>query len=281
MTTENGPFRLPRGGRLIDRAYQLPFRFDGRHLRGLAGDTLASALLANDVRLMGRGFKYHRPRGVFTAGSEEPNALVELRSGNRQEPNTRATVAELFEGLDARSQNHVGPLSFDLLAVNDLMSPFFAAGFYYKTFMWPKAFWEKLYEPMIRRAAGLGSLSMQADPDSYDSGFLHCDLLVIGGDLGMGGAALLAADSALRAGAGRRGCRGVRRGAGGEGASAEQGQPAGDQGSAGQGGHGAFPPRAKRRGFYHCRPVTRRDGAVCLEDSMKIPRPGTVLKLSP
>ena len=184
-------------GGLIDRNRSLNFTFDGKSYTGHAGDTLASALLANDVRLMGRGFKYHRPRGVFTAGSEEPNALVELRSGNRQEPNTRATVAELFEGLDARSQNHVGPLSFDLLAVNDLMSPFFAAGFYYKTFMWPKAFWETLYEPMIRRAAGLGSLSMQADPDSYDSGFLHCDLLVIGG----GAAGLAAALTAARTGA--------------------------------------------------------------------------------
>ncbi|CAM3844357.1 sarcosine oxidase subunit alpha family protein [Paracoccus yeei] len=184
-------------GGLIDRNRSLNFTFDGKSYTGHAGDTLASALLANDVRLMGRGFKYHRPRGVFTAGSEEPNALVELRQGNRQEPNTRATVAELFEGLDARSQNHVGSLSFDLLAVNDLMSPFFAAGFYYKTFMWPKAFWEKLYEPMIRRAAGLGSLSMQADPDSYDSGFLHCDLLVIGG----GAAGLAAALTAARTGA--------------------------------------------------------------------------------
>ena len=184
-------------GGLIDRNRSLNFTFDGKSYTGHAGDTLASALLANDVRLMGRGFKYHRPRGVFTAGSEEPNALVELRSGNRQEPNTRATVAELFEGLDARSQNHVGSLGFDLLAVNDLMSPFFAAGFYYKTFMWPKAFWEKLYEPMIRRAAGLGSLSMQADPDSYDSGFLHCDLLVIGG----GAAGLAAALTAARTGA--------------------------------------------------------------------------------
>ncbi|WP_314187739.1 sarcosine oxidase subunit alpha family protein [Paracoccus yeei] len=184
-------------GGLIDRNRSLNFTFDGKSYTGHAGDTLASALLANDVRLMGRGFKYHRPRGVFTAGSEEPNALVELRQGNRQEPNTRATVAELFEGLDARSQNHVGSLSFDLLAVNDLMSSFFAAGFYYKTFMWPKAFWETLYEPMIRRAAGLGSLSMQADPDSYDSGFLHCDLLVIGG----GAAGLAAALTAARTGA--------------------------------------------------------------------------------
>ncbi len=184
-------------GGLIDRARSVSFRFDGRSYTGFGGDTLASALLANGVRLMGRSFKYHRPRGPLTAGSEEPNALVELRTGARQEPNTRATVAELFDGLDARSQNHVGPLSFDMLAVNDLLSPFFAAGFYYKTFMWPKAFWEKLYEPMIRHAAGLGRLTGEDDPDLYDKGFLHCDLLIIGA----GPTGLAAALTAGRAGA--------------------------------------------------------------------------------
>ena len=184
-------------GGLVDRSQSLNFTFDGKSYQGHTGDTLASALLANDVRLMGRSFKYHRPRGVFSSGSEEPNALVELRSGPRQEPNTRATVTELFDGLEAKSQNRVGSLGFDLLAVNDLMSPFFAAGFYYKTFMWPKAFWEKLYEPMIRRAAGLGSLTHQPDPDSYDAGYLHCDLLVIGG----GAAGLAAALTAARTGA--------------------------------------------------------------------------------
>jgi methylglutamate dehydrogenase subunit C len=184
-------------GGLIDRSRKLNFTFDGRSYTGHAGDTLASALLANDVRLIGRSFKYHRPRGVVAAGSEEPNALVELRSGARKEPNTRATVAELYEGLEASSQNRVGSLGFDLLAVNDLFSPFFGAGFYYKTFMWPKAFWEKVYEPAIRRAAGLGSLSMEADPDRYGKGFLHCDLLVIGG----GAAGLAAALTAGLAGA--------------------------------------------------------------------------------
>lgn len=184
-------------GGLIDRSKTLSFSFDGKGYTGHPGDTLASALLANDVRLVGRSFKYHRPRGVFSAGSEEPNALVELRAGARQEPNTRATVAELYDGLVAKSQNHKGPLSFDVMAVNDLLSPFFAAGFYYKTFMWPKAFWEKLYEPAIRAAAGLGSLTGEADPDSYDKGFLHCDLLVIGG----GAAGLSAALTAGRAGA--------------------------------------------------------------------------------
>ena len=184
-------------GGLIDRDRTIAFTFDGRAYRGHPGDTLASALLANGVRLVGRSFKYHRPRGIFAAGSEEPNALVELRDGARREPNTRATMAELFDGLTATSQNHVGPLNFDLLAVNDLLSPFFAAGFYYKTFMWPRAFWEKLYEPAIRRAAGLGRLAEAADPDAYDKGFLHCDLLVIGA----GAAGLAAALTAGRAGA--------------------------------------------------------------------------------
>ena len=184
-------------GGLVDRSRTLNFTFDGTNYTGHPGDTLASALLANDVRLMGRSFKYHRPRGVVAAGSEEPNAMVELRTGARKEPNTRATVVELFEGLEANSQNRLGSLKLDLLAVNDLCAPFFAAGFYYKTFMWPKAFWEKLYEPMIRRAAGLGSLSMLPDPDRYDRGFLHCDLLVVGG----GAAGISAALTAARAGA--------------------------------------------------------------------------------
>lgn len=184
-------------GGQIDRTATLKFTFDGRSFTGHPGDTLASALLANGVRLMGRSFKYHRPRGPLTAGSEEPNALVHLRSGARMEPNTRATTAELFEGLEATSQNRLGPLSFDLLAVNDRLSNFLTAGFYYKTFMWPKAFWEKVYEPIIRRAAGLGSLSLEDDPDVYDKGFLHCDLLIIGA----GPAGLMAALTAGRGGA--------------------------------------------------------------------------------
>ena len=155
-------------GGLIDRSQTLNFTFNGKAMQGHPGDTLASALLANGRRLVGRSFKYHRPRGIFTAGSEEPNALVHLRSGAHREPNTRATVAELFDGLEATSQNHRGSLNYDLMAVTDLLSPFLAAGFYYKTFMWPKAFWEKLYEPMIRASAGLGSLSMQEDPRSEE-----------------------------------------------------------------------------------------------------------------
>ncbi|MEP1942192.1 MAG: 2Fe-2S iron-sulfur cluster-binding protein, partial [Sulfitobacter sp.] len=188
--------RFSSGGQ-IDRRTPLNFKFDGKSYKGHAGDTLASALLANGVRLMGRSFKYHRPRGVLTAGSEEPNALVELRSGARREPNTRATTAELFDGLTATSQNRLGTLRFDLMAVNDRFSNFLTAGFYYKTFMWPAAFWEKIYEPVIRAAAGLGALSLEDDPDVYDKGFLHTDLLIIGA----GPAGLAAALTAGRAGA--------------------------------------------------------------------------------
>ena len=184
-------------GGQIDRSRMLNFTFDGKSYQGYAGDTLASALLANNVRLMGRSFKYHRPRGVLTAGSEEPNAIMELRDGARQEPNTRATTAELFDGLTAKSQNKIGSLRFDLMAINDRFSNFLTAGFYYKTFMWPAAFWEKVYEPIIRKAAGLGSISFQDDPDEYDRGFLHCDLLIIGA----GPSGLAAALTAGRAGA--------------------------------------------------------------------------------
>src|SRR6056297_3655208 len=192
MTQTNRIF----GGQ-IDRARSINFTFNGKRMTGHPGDTLASALLANGQTLVGRSFKYHRPRGIFTAGSEEPNALVQLRSGAHQEPNTRATTVELFDGLTATSQNHRGPLEFDLMAATDLLSPFLSAGFYYKTFMWPRAFWEKLYEPVIRASAGLGRLSMQDDPDSYDKGFLHCDLLVVGS----GPSGLMAALTAARSGA--------------------------------------------------------------------------------
>ncbi|MGI9506963.1 MAG: sarcosine oxidase subunit alpha family protein, partial [Geminicoccaceae bacterium] len=185
-------------GGLIDRSETLNFTFNGKAYQGHSGDTLASALLANGQRLVGRSFKYHRPRGTFTAGSEEPNALVELGSGARQEPNSRATVAELFDGLTANSQNHRGSLDFDLMAVNDFLSPFLSAGFYYKTFMWPKAFWEKVYEPIIRKSAGLGRASMATDPDHYDKGFLHCDLLVVGSGPSGLAAALAAGRTGLR-----------------------------------------------------------------------------------
>ncbi|MGO6814470.1 sarcosine oxidase subunit alpha family protein [Rhizobium leguminosarum] len=189
-------FRLSSGGR-IDRATTLGFTFDGRPLEGHPGDTLASALLANGVQLVGRSFKYHRPRGILTAGAAEPNALVTTGSGGRTEPNTRATMIELYQGLTAKSQNRWPSLGFDVGAVNGLLSPFLSAGFYYKTFMWPAALWEKLYEPVIRKAAGLGRASYEADPDSYEKCWAHCDLLVIGA----GPAGLAAALTAGRAGA--------------------------------------------------------------------------------
>src|SRR4051795_11531610 len=158
-----GTFRVPGG--IVDRSRPLRFTFDGRAFTGYAGDTLASALLANGVRLGGPSFKYHRPRGILSAGPEEPNALVELRSGDRREPNTRATTVELYEGLSATSQNRWPSLAFDVMSVNQLLSPFIGAGFYYKTFMWPASFWEKVYEPIIRRAAGLGRPPEGPDPD--------------------------------------------------------------------------------------------------------------------
>ncbi|WP_349371245.1 sarcosine oxidase subunit alpha family protein [Salinarimonas sp.] len=188
--------RLPAGG-LVDRTAPIAFAFDGRTYRGFSGDTLASALIASGVDLVGRSFKYHRPRGILTAGPEEPNALVELRAGARREPNTRATVVELFDGLSAASQNRWPSLRFDLMAANGLLSPVLGAGFYYKTFMWPAAFWEKVYEPLIRRAAGLGRAADAPDPDHYEKAIAFCDVLVIGS----GPAGLAAALAAGRAGA--------------------------------------------------------------------------------
>ena len=190
------PNRLAEGG-LIDRTQPLVFHFDNRRYAGFSGDTLASALLAAGVRIVGRSFKYHRPRGIFTAGSEEPNALMELRIGARREANTRATVVELFDGLEARSQNRWPSLAFDLGAVNSALSSLIVAGFYYKTFMWPSVLWEKLYEPAIRRAAGLGHASHDPDPDTYERTTAFCDVLVIGS----GPAGLAAALAAGRAGA--------------------------------------------------------------------------------
>ena len=188
-------FRLPGG--LVDRTQPLNARFDGKEIDGFAGDTLASALLANGIRLVGRSFKYHRPRGVMGCGPEEPNALVELRTGARREPNTRATTTELFEGLEASSQNRWPSLRFDLLSLNSLFAPLLGAGFYYKTFMWPASFWERVYEPLIRRAAGLGRAAHESDPDNYEQAFAFCDVLVVGS----GPSGLAAALTAARSGA--------------------------------------------------------------------------------
>ncbi len=155
-------FRTAGGGR-IDRRRVIRFSFDGRNYEGFAGDTLASALLANDVHLVGRSFKYHRPRGILSAGAEEPNALVTLDRGpGRLTPNLRATQIELYDGLVARSQNRYPSLRFDVGALAGLASPLLSAGFYYKTFMWPASFWHRIYEPAIRRAAGLGRVPVGA-----------------------------------------------------------------------------------------------------------------------
>jgi len=187
-------FRTAVGGR-IDRTQPLTFGFNRQHLTGCQGDTLASALLANGVHLVGRSFKYHRPRGILSAGSEEPNALVAIeRDPERITPNQRATMQELYEGLQSSSQNHFPSLACDFGAVNDALSPLLPAGFYYKTFMWPRAFWRHVYEPAIRTAAGLGRAPSLPDPDRYIQRFAHCDVLVIGaGPAGL--AAALAAST--------------------------------------------------------------------------------------
>ncbi len=189
------PYRLPVGGR-IDRAKPIVVRFNGRDIPAYEGDTAASALLANGVHFVGRSFKYHRPRGILAAGSEEPNALLDVDRGHgRREPNNRATVVEAFDGLALRSQNHWPSLAADVGAVNDLLSPMFTAGFYYKTFMWPRSFWASVYEPIIRRAAGLGDAPQAPDPDLYVHRHAHCEVLVIGaGPAGL--AAALAASEA-------------------------------------------------------------------------------------
>ncbi len=190
--------RLASGG-AIDRSRTIRFSFDGQWLEGHPGDTLASALVANHVRLIGRSFKYHRPRGLVAAGPEEPNALVTIGDAGRATPNSRATMVALHDGLVARSQNAWPSLGLDIGAVNGLLSPFFPAGFYYKTFMGgPRGAWTRYYEPIIRRAAGLGPAPTAVDPDRYDKRHAHCDVLVVGA-----GPAGLAAARAAGAGGAR------------------------------------------------------------------------------
>ncbi len=190
--------RTGSGGR-IDRARPLTFTFDGKSYRGYAGDTLASALLANGVHLVARSFKYHRPRGILAAGPEEPNGLVTVfRDEARYTPNLRVTQVELYDGLQAISQNRWPSLERDVGRINDWLSAFFPAGFYYKTFMWPKSAWKNWYEPFIRRAAGLGVAPTKPDPDRYAQRYAHCDVLVVGGGPAGLAAALAAADSGAR-----------------------------------------------------------------------------------
>ena len=194
--TQTGPFRLPRGGRLIDRAYQLPFRFDGRQMRGLVGDTLASAILANGQIMMGRSFKYHRPRGPVASGAEEPNALLGLGEGGRFEPNQRATTTALVGGMVTTPQNCWPSLNADVGAINNWMYRFLPAGFYYKTFIHPRPFWKHVFEPIIRRSAGLGKAPTEADPDRYEQAYAHVDVVVVGGGI----AGLTAARDAAKQG---------------------------------------------------------------------------------
>ncbi|MGV1872792.1 sarcosine oxidase subunit alpha [Agrobacterium rosae] len=193
----SGAYRIKGAGRLTP-ARTARFTFDGKIHMALQGDTVASALLADGVHLIGRSFKYHRPRGFLSAGPEEPNALIDVsRDSSRKQPNVRATVQEVFDGAIVSSQNRFPSLSFDVGAVNDFLSPMFVAGFYYKTFMWPRAAWDKLYEPIIRRAAGLGNAPKEGDSDHYASRYAHCDVLVAGG----GVAGLTAALAAAKTGA--------------------------------------------------------------------------------
>lgn len=195
--THTPPFRLPAGGRLIDRAWQVPFRFDGRHLKGLVGDSIASALLANGQMLMGRSFKYHRPRGPLASGAEEPNALLGLGQGGRFEPNQRATTTALTQGMVLRPQNCWPSLDADIGAVNNWLAPLLPAGFYYKTFIQPRPFWKHVFEPVIRRSAGLGRAPTEADPDRYEQAYGFADVVVVGGGI----AGLQAARDAAEGGA--------------------------------------------------------------------------------
>ena len=192
----SGPNRIFGQGRLSP-AKTVSFSFDGKLYTALEGDTVASALIANGIHLVGRSFKYHRPRGILSSGAEEPNALIQVsRDKARTQPNVRATVQEVFDGMVVESQNRFPSLAFDVGAINDGLGRFFPAGFYYKTFMWPAKAWDKLYEPVIRRAAGLGVAPSEPDPDRYANRFAHCDVLVIGG----GPAGLMAALTAAKSG---------------------------------------------------------------------------------
>ena len=189
-------FRLNTGG-LINRDKPIEFKFNGKKYIGYEGDTLASALLANGIHLIGRSFKYHRPRGFFGAGVDEPNAKMQVEINGCSEPNINATEIELVNGLSASSQNCWPSVNFDIGAINNFLNRFFPAGFYYKTFMWPKSFWYREYEPFIRKAAGLGIASLEKDKERYEHKYEYCDLLVTGS----GPAGLASAYAAAKNGA--------------------------------------------------------------------------------
>ena len=165
---------------LLNRNKEISFKFNGKKYTGYEGDTLASALLANGVHLVGRSFKYHRPRGFFGAGVDEPNAKLQILLNGHSEPNVNATEFELVEGIEATSQNCWPSVKFDVGAINNFLNRFFPAGFYYKTFMWPKSFWYKIYEPFIRKTAGFGVASIEKDRERYEHKYEYCDLLVAG-----------------------------------------------------------------------------------------------------
>jgi len=186
--------RLKDGGR-IDRTQALSFRFNGKKMQGYAGDTLASALLANGVSVVGRSFKLHRPRGIVGCGAEEPNAIMQIGDGATTVPNLRATQVELYDGLIASSVKGWPSVEFDISGINNLFGRVFSAGFYYKTFMRPQSLWH-LYEKFIRKSAGLGKAPLVADPDTYEHRNKHCDVLVAGA----GPAGLMAALAAVSAG---------------------------------------------------------------------------------
>lgn len=190
--------RLAKGGRLIDRTAPCEFTFNGKRLKGFGGDTLAAALLANDQMLVGRSFKYHRPRGIVASGAEEPNALVNMGQGGRFEPNQRTTTTELFDGLTCTSQNHWPSLEFDVGVVNNYASRFLPAGFYYKTFIHPRFAWKHIFEPVVRQSAGLGQVPKDRDADRYEQAYAFCDILVVGGGIAGLQAALTAAKAGKR-----------------------------------------------------------------------------------
>ncbi len=190
--------RLASGGRLIDRSAARDFTFNGKRFTGYAGDTLASALLANGQTLMGRSFKYHRPRGVVASGAEEPNALMGIGKGGKFEPNQRATTTELFTGLEAESQNHWPSLDFDVGVVNNSLAKFFPAGFYYKTFMFPRAGWKHFFEPIVRQSAGLGKAPKDRDADRYEHFYAFVDVMIVGGGIAGIQAALQAGATGAR-----------------------------------------------------------------------------------
>ena len=188
--------RLANYGRLINRAKAVNFTFNDKVLNGFEGDTLAASLLANDQMLIGRSFKYHRPRGVVASGGEEPNALINLGVEGHFEPNARATTTETFSGLTAVSQNHFPSLEFDIGAINSKLARFLPAGFYYKMFIHPRSFWKHIYEPIIRKSAGLGKAPKSRDADKYEHYYHFCEVMIVGGGI----AGLQAAKSAAATG---------------------------------------------------------------------------------